>query len=232
MPLSRRDLLRGTTAVVTAGSLTLVVDADSASAAAHPTLRMGSHGAAVRTLQRRLTTLGYWLGGADGRFGDVTRQAVVAVQKVAGLTRDGVCGPATWSRVDAGVRPGARSRTGRVVEIDKRTQTLVVADAGLVQWIFNTSTGSGRKYRSGGRVHTAVTPSGSFHVFRRVDGWDEGPLGRLYRPQYFNDGIAVHGYPLVPSTPASHGCCRVSLTAMDFLWVAGGMRIGTCVLVR
>jgi N-acetylmuramoyl-L-alanine amidase len=159
MPLSRRDVLRGATAVVTAGSLTLVTAAGPASAVTHPTLRVGSRGAAVRSLQRRLTTLGYWLGAADGQFGDLTQQAVVAIQKVAGLDRDGVCGPATWSRVDAGVRPVARSRKAVVVEIDKPTQTLVVVDAGVVRWIFNTSTGSGRKYRQGGKVHTAVTPS-------------------------------------------------------------------------
>ena len=47
-------------------------------AATHPTLRMGSPGAAVLALQRRLTTLGYWLGAADGQYGDLTRQAVVA----------------------------------------------------------------------------------------------------------------------------------------------------------
>jgi N-acetylmuramoyl-L-alanine amidase len=231
MPLSRRDVLKGATAVATAGSLTLVASAGPASAVTHPTLRVGSRGAAVRSLQRRLTTLGYWLGAVDGQFGDLTQQAVVAIQKVAGLDRDGVCGPVTWSHVDAGVRPVARSRKAVVVEIDKPTQTLVVANAGVVRWIFNTSTGSGRKYRQGGKVHTAVTPSGDFRVFRRVDGWDESPLGRLYRPQYFNGGIAVHGYPVVPSTPASHGCVRVSLPAMDFLWGAGGMRVGTRVLV-
>ncbi len=36
----------------------------------------------------------------------------------------------------------------------------------------------------------------------------------------------------VPPTPASHGCCRVSLPAIDFLWGAGGMKVGTRVLVR
>ena len=149
----------------------------SASAQAHPTLRMGSRGTAVRALQIRLTALGYWLGAVDGQYGDLTRQAVVTLQKVAGLERDGVCGPATWSEVDAGRRPKARSTKGVVVEIDKPTQTLLVADDGVVAWIFNTSTGSGRKYRSGGKEHVAVTPSGDFRVFRRVDGWDDGPLG-------------------------------------------------------
>jgi N-acetylmuramoyl-L-alanine amidase len=130
------------------------------------------------------------------------------------------------------VRPAARTTKGGVVEIDKKTQTLLVVNAGVVRWVFNTSTGSGRKYRQGGKDHIAVTPSGDFRVFRRVDGWDDGPLGKLYRPQYFNGGIAVHGYPVVPSTPESHGCCRVSLPGMDFLWGAGGMGVGTRVLVR
>jgi N-acetylmuramoyl-L-alanine amidase len=232
MSISRRDLLRGTAGVAAAGSLPLVLGAGNAVAASHPTLRTGSRGAAVLALQRRLTSLGYWLGAADGQFGDLTRQAVVAVQKVAGLARDGVCGPATWARVDAGVRPAARTTKGGVVEIDKKTQTLLVVNAGVVRWVFNTSTGSGRKYRQGGKDHIAVTPAGDFRVFRRVDGWDDGPLGKLYRPQYFNGGIAVHGYPVVPSTPESHGCCRVSLPGMDFLWGAGGMGVGTRVLVR
>ena len=67
--------------------------------------------------------------------------------------------------------------------------------------------------------------------FRRVNAWDSGSLGSLYRPQYFNGGIAVHGYTSVPSTPASHGCVRVSLPAMDNLWGVGGIQVGTSVMV-
>jgi lipoprotein-anchoring transpeptidase ErfK/SrfK len=51
-----------------------------------------------------------------------------------------------------------------------------------------------------------------------VDAWDKSPLGQLYRPRYFNGGVAVHGYPSVPAYPASHGCVRVSLAAMDMIW--------------
>jgi len=57
------------------------------------------------------------------------------------------------------------------------------------------------------------------------------PLGDLYRPQYFNGGIAVHGLASVPAYPASHGCARVSLPGMSNLWAAGGMTVGTRVLV-
>ncbi len=150
MNFNRRDMLRGAAGVVAAGSLTLVTSAGAASAVTHPTLRVGSHGSAVLALQRRLISLGYWLGAADGAFGDLTRQSVMALQKVAGLSRDGVCGPATWLRVDAGIRPRARTTKGQMVEVNKTTQTLMVVDAGVVRRIYNTSTGSGLRYLSGG----------------------------------------------------------------------------------
>ena len=41
-------------------------------------------------------------------------------------------------------------------------------------------------------------------------------LGVLYRPAYFNNsGYAIHGEPEVPSFPASHGCVRITVPAMD-----------------
>ena len=230
MELNRRDVLKGA-AVATAGSLTMLTGAGTASAATHPILRVGSSGSQVLALQRRLTSLGYWLGVADGHYSDLTRQAVVAIQKVSGISRDGICGPVTWSRVDAGIRPRARSARGHVVEIRKASQTLLIADSGVVKRIYNASTGSNQRYFQGGNGHIATTPSGTFRAFRRVNAWDSGSLGSLYRPQYFNGGIAVHGYTSVPSTPASHGCCRVSLRAMDNLWDVGGIQVGTSVLV-
>src|SRR5665811_2229809 len=135
MELNRRDVLRGA-AIATAGSLTILTSAGTASAATHPTLRVGSRGSQVLALQRRLSSLGYWLGRVDGQFGDLTRQAVVAIQKVAGLPRNGICGPATWSRVNAGTRPRARSGRGHVVEVRKASQTLLIVDSGVVKRIY------------------------------------------------------------------------------------------------
>jgi lipoprotein-anchoring transpeptidase ErfK/SrfK len=54
----------------------------------------------------------------------------------------------------------------------------------------------------------------------------------LYRPRYFNAGIAVHGYSSVPSYPASHGCVRVSDAAMDWIWGNNIMAIGSDVWVH
>ena len=63
-------------------------------------LRVGAKGAEVKAVQERLTALGYWNGKADGSFGSLTRQAVFALQKAAGLGRDGV--------EDGGDRPVGR----------------------------------------------------------------------------------------------------------------------------
>ena len=46
-------------------------------------------------------------------------------------------------------------------------------------------------------------------------------MGALWRPRYFNGGIAIHGYTSVPGYPASHGCTRVSNAGMDYVWSAG-----------
>jgi N-acetylmuramoyl-L-alanine amidase len=182
-------------------------------------LRPGAKGPDVVALQQRLLELGYWIDRPDGKYGTATVQAVTALQKVAGISRDGVVGPKTRAVLDKGVRAQPRSTEGRVVEVDLARQVMLVVDGGQVRFVLDVSTGSGQWYDrpQGGRGH-AVTPPGRFTVYRGVDGWDTSPLGHLYRPRYFNGGIAVHGYPSVPAFPASHGCVRVGLTAMDMLW--------------
>ena len=234
MELERRTFVKGaaaTTAVGALGVLGVATGAQPASAASSPTLRMGSRGSAVRSLQRQLASLGYWCGAADGVFGGLTQSAVIAIQKVAGISRDGVCGPVTWSKVRGGVRPRASTTRGHVIEVHRGRQILLVVNSGRVGTTLATSTGSEKPYYSQGRWWSARTTPGSYHVYLRRNGWDTGPLGSLYRPMYFNGGIAVHGYTSVPTYPASHGCVRVSIPAMDLLWRGGRMEIGTRVVV-
>jgi lipoprotein-anchoring transpeptidase ErfK/SrfK len=131
------------------------------------------------------------------------------------------------------VRPSATSTSGEVLEIDLERQLLLVVSGGEVERVLNTSTGSGQPYEgSDGTERIATTPTGTYTVFREVDSWDPGPYGALYRPKYFNGGIAVHGYPSVPPQPASHGCARVSMAAMDWLWESGNMEVYATVVVR
>jgi peptidoglycan hydrolase-like protein with peptidoglycan-binding domain len=194
------------------------------------TLKPGDSGAYVKQVQQRLTALGYWNGSADGAYGGLTSQAVMALQKAAGLGRDGVFGPATRRALQNGVRP--QSRTGGTgIEIDKARQLLLVVRGGRVSMILNTSTGSGERYTSQGSTRIATTPAGTFSTFRSVNHLDKGPLGDLWRPRYFNGGIAVHGAGNVPGYPASHGCARVSNPAMDMIWATNIMPIGGRVTV-
>jgi peptidoglycan hydrolase-like protein with peptidoglycan-binding domain len=194
------------------------------------TLRVGDSGAYVRSVQQRLSALGYWLGTPDGTYGYLTSQAVMALQKSAGLGRDGVLGPATARALKAGARPQSRVG-GTGIEIDLQRQVLLVVRGGAVTTVLNTSTGNGEPFEYYGRQSRAVTPPGTYSTFRTVDGNDEGPLGDLWRPRYFNGGIAVHGAASVPAYPASHGCARVSNPAMDMIWARGLMPVGGRVVV-
>ena len=64
-------------------------------AAMAATLRVGSSGEEVKTLQTKLKRWGYYTGSIDGVFGSGTKKAVIAFQKKNGLTPDGIVGPAT-----------------------------------------------------------------------------------------------------------------------------------------
>jgi peptidoglycan hydrolase-like protein with peptidoglycan-binding domain len=195
-------------------------------------LRRGDDGADVRRLQQRLQRLGYWLGQSEGAYGLLTEQAVMAFQKVEGLTPDGVAGPATQAALAEAGRPTTRA-SGDLIEVDKARQVLFVVRDGSVAWVLNTSTGTERPYQVGGRTELADTPPGRWKVTWVVDGVDVGELGALYRPRYFHgDGIAVHGYHSVPAYPASHGCVRVTEAAMDWIWAAGLMPMGSTVWVH
>jgi hypothetical protein len=198
-----------------------------------PVLAAGDRGSSVADIQRRLRELRFWGGDDDGDFGFLTEQAVFAFQKANGLTVDGRVGARTRAKLDAPDPMVPQSRDGRVMEVDKARQLLVAVLDGKVQWIFNTSTGTERPYRHpSGSTAMADTPAGRHPVIWQYDGWRDGRLGRMYRPKYFHrDGIAVHGYGTVPPYPASHGCVRVSIAAMDFIWLGGLMPLDATVLV-
>ena len=68
-----------------------------------PTLSLGSKGSEVKKMQRKLMLLGYSCGasGADGDFGSGTQTAVRNFQSANGLAADGICGPATHTKIKA-----------------------------------------------------------------------------------------------------------------------------------
>ena len=188
--------------------------------ASRPTLRLGAHGSAVVTLQQRLAALHYFdMRTADGVFGPNTYHAVIAFQKVQGLARDGVVGPVTWAKLAKPYVPAPRYRLATSsLEVNLARQVLYYVRNGAIQRIVDVSTGSGAWYYSQGRWARAITPTGRFHLYWRYNGWQAGPLGSMYRPNYFYAGYAVHGMTSVPAFPASHGCVRMTVPTMDRMW--------------
>lgn len=84
-------LLYGSNPVAKNPGQTTIVTADETSGS----LKVGSTGDAVRTLQARLIELKYLTGSADGSFGEKTAAALRSFQQANGLTVDGVAGDKT-----------------------------------------------------------------------------------------------------------------------------------------
>ena len=192
-------------------------------------------------IQQRLLDLGFWLVAVDGDFGQSTKQAVLAFQKYYGLERTGSMDQPTADLLSSALAyVTAKDPTGTRAEVDKDRQILTLVSDGTTRWVINASSGSGQYYLEENQKKPgvwesgrSVTPSGEFHVNReRPDGWWEGDLGKIYRPKYFNGGIAIHGSGNIPAYPASHGCVRVSTAAMDMIWDTGLVPKGTTVVVH
>jgi N-acetylmuramoyl-L-alanine amidase len=226
----RRRLVAASAVVVLAGALTAGLVAGPADAATPRVLRLGSRGADVLALERRLAGLHYDVGRVDSVFDNSTFHGVIAFQKVNGLGRDGVVGPKTRAKL---ARPAAPRvlvrRSGSSLEINLSRQVMVYARGGRVIRILDISSGSGRLYTVDGQTRRAITPTGNFRVTRKINAWRTSKLGRLYRPAYFYGGYAVHGSWSVPAYPVSHGCVRVTIAVMDRLYA--GIPVGMPVKV-
>jgi peptidoglycan hydrolase-like protein with peptidoglycan-binding domain len=159
----------------------------------------------VNLLERRLRELGYHITGVDDRYDHRTRDAVIAFNKVQGRPRSGSVTASTWGALASPKRPRPRRRFGNYhIEIDQTKQVIYVVRRGKVRRILHTSTG-----RNG------YTRNGTFRVHRRIGGYSPG---RLYYPSYFDGLRATHGWPEVPTYPASAGCARVPMWAARWMY--------------
>ena len=170
-----------------------------------PGLRQGSSGRWVLALEQRLRDLDYHVPKPNKGFDHRTSDAVLAFHKVQGMGRGRTVTKATWNRLATPRTPNPRSRANNVhIEIDQTKQVLYVVRQGEIDEIVHTSTGAG-----------GATRDGVFRVHRKIAGYSPN---RLYYPSYFDGLRAVHGWPDVPPTNASHGCARVPYWTAKFLY--------------
>lgn len=162
----------------------------------------GERSSATRKLQERLADLQYLPRSAvDGVEGYRTQQAVIAFQSWEGLGRDGVVGPMTTAALAKAKapKPHAGGPDRRIEVYREKGVTLLIAHGRTKRAIHVSSGAPGTS-----------TPAGSFQVFRKeLRSWSVPFQVWLPYASYFNNGIAFHGYPDVPTYPASHGCVRV-----------------------
>jgi lipoprotein-anchoring transpeptidase ErfK/SrfK len=217
-------------------SLVLMALAVSASTAAAGTgdkkkrVRASLARTEIKEAESKLSEMGYWTGPVDGVLDSESRQALIAFQKVEGRDATGKLTRGEFDAIKNATQPKAKDPGYRHVEVDLDRQVLfIVDDGGTVAGILPVSTGSGKHYSEKGMSGTAYTPRGRFKVYNKASGWKKSPLGMLYFPSYFSDGIAIHGNPDVPTEPKSHGCIRIPMFAS--VKVSKMLPVGSIVLV-
>lgn len=185
-------------------------------------LQAGSKGTRTRALQQALKDQHYDPGEVDGRFGGQVRMAVWAFQALHGRPKDGIVTPDLEALIlSKPQQPMLRPELGPThTEVDLTRQVMMVFRDGVPTLITHVSSGSQVPYcestPAGRNCGSAVTPEGVFKYERRIDGWRDAPLGRLYKPVYFKGGFAVHGAGSVPDHPASHGCVRTPMHIAEY----------------
>jgi peptidoglycan hydrolase-like protein with peptidoglycan-binding domain len=184
----------------------------------------------VNETEKRLFEMGYWTGAVDEIADDQTRWGVLAFQRVAGRKQTGRLDAAEIEALLSSPKPTPREPGFAHIEIDLTRQVLFLVDGnGAVKVVLPISSGNGKVFMAKGRPHRAVTPRGRFTVYHKIKGWRKSYLGMIYYPNYFNEGVAIHGSAEVPNYPASHGCIRIPMGAAKLL--SDITPVGTVVIV-
>ena len=93
---------------------TAVTPAPQQQSARFPVLYSGSSGEAVKALQQALKELGFYTSSTDGKFGAGTRSAVLAFQKMNGLSETGSADDAVQQLLYEGTPKNSRGKAATV----------------------------------------------------------------------------------------------------------------------
>jgi len=195
----------------------------------HPMTRQLTR-AEVKEAERRLSEMGYETGQVDGVIDHRTRNALITFQKWENRRVTGQLSRGDLEAIMSSKAPQPKDSGYKHVEVDLDRQVLLLTDdQGAVTRILPVSTGSNKHYNEKGMRGLAYTPRGRFRIYAKLSGWRKSPLGLLYYPNYFSDGLAIHGNPSVPRRPQSHGCIRIPMSEASE--ISSLLPVGTIVLI-
>lgn len=167
---------------------------------------------------------------AKQRLAEMGYSSLTIFQKYEGRKITGQLTRSEFEAIMNAEAPQPRDPGYAHVEVDVDRQVLLlIDDEGAVKKILPVSTGSNKQYNEKGIRGLAYTPRGRFRIYNKISGWRKSPLGLLYYPSYFSDGLAIHGNPAVPHSPQSHGCVRIPMSAAAEM--SRLLPVGTIVLI-
>ncbi len=173
-------------------------------------------------MERDLDALGLPTGKVDGLVNASTRRALCAYRDLNGLGATRVQPGATLmsqisSSTELPLLPRRLFGVKALVSLTCQT-AYITNNAGYIVRVLPVSTGKDNGYHE--------TRRGFKRVYWRYNGWQASTLfpepdGRpgLYRPIYFDRGIAFHGVRKpIATKPQSHGCVRTWPKDQNWLW--------------
>lgn len=173
-------------------------------------------------MESQLAALGLPTGVVDGMISPGTKRGMCAFRDLSGMkaTRK-LPTPELMSKISTTTAlPTLPARLNGVKALVNLTcQTTYITDgSGTVLRVLPVSTGKDRGFHA--------TRTGFKRVYYKVNRWQKStifpePDGRpgLYRPIYFDRGIAFHGVrKMIRAYPQSHGCVRTWPSDQDWLW--------------
>lgn len=181
--------------------------------------KLGSTGDEVKSIQRKLSSLGYYKGNIDGIYGQATKSAVTAFQRNCGITVDGICGKQTLLYL--GLGSGSSSNTtsysnsdvellAKVISAEARGESYegqVAVGAVILNRVKHPSfpdSISGVVYQNGAfscindsNWYADVASSAKRAAVDALNGWDpSGGAIYYFNPKKTNDSF-MHSRPVV-----------------------------------
>lgn len=215
-------------ACCTVGSVGYAVYSAGKSTGAYAVSKLGSRGDEVKSVQRKLSSLGYYKGSVDGIYGNETKSAVTAFQRNCGITADGICGSQTLLYLGLG-GGGSSNNTGysssdvellgKVISAEARGESYegqVAVGAVILNRIKHPSfpdSLSGVVYQKGAfscvndsNWYEPISETSKRAAIDALNGWDpSGGAIYYFNPKKTNDKF-MHSRPVIKIIGEHHFC--------------------------